>query len=187
MNFKSTFKEFPIIETKKVRLRKLNEADAEELFKYYTNEMVYRYLDWNGPSSIEDSLDIIRWWNEGYEKGSIIRFAIAEKETDKIIGTIFLADFEGKRAEIGYELSEECWHRGIMSEAINEVLALGFNKLGLTRIQAFACEENIASKEILKKFNFKEEGCLRSFECHNVTGECKDMYIYGILKSEFQK
>ena len=43
-----------------------------------------------------------------------------------------------------------------MSEAINEVLKLGFKELGLVRIQAFVCAENIGSKEILNKFKFKE-------------------------------
>lgn len=124
-------------------------------------------------------------WNQGYIDGWILHFAIADKVTDKIIGTIFLSEFQGKRAEIGYELSESYWRKGIMSEAIKEVLSLGFNKLGLVRVQAFVCEENIASKEILKKFNFKEEGYLRQFECHSVTGKCKDMYVYGLLNTEF--
>lgn len=33
----------------------------------------------------------------------------------------------------------------------------------------------------------KEEGCLRQFECHSVTGECKDMLIYSLLNTEFSK
>lgn len=46
-------------------------------------------------------------------------------------------NFEGRRAEIGYELSEDHWKKGIMSEAMKEIINLGFNQLGLTRIQAF--------------------------------------------------
>jgi len=187
MDFKKRFKEFPVIEAQKIRLRKLVMEDASELLKYYSDENVYQYLDWNGPETLEKSYEVIKIWNQGYVNGWIIRFAIAEKVTNKIIGTIFLSEFEGKRAEIGYELSENYWRKGIMSEAVHEVLAFGFNQLDLVRIQAFVCEENIASKELLKKHNFKEEGCLRQFECHNVTGECKDMYIYSVLSTEFAK
>lgn len=183
MDFTKILKEFPVIETQKLRLRQLRLEDAPVLVKYYSNEKVYRYLDWNGPETLERSYEVIKIWNQGYIDGWIIRFAIADKVTDEIIGTIFLSEFEGKRAEIGYELSESYWHHGIMSEAIHEVLSLGFEQLGLVRIQAFVCNENIASKEILKKFDFKEEGYLRQFECHNATGKCKDMYIYGLLKS----
>lgn len=185
MDFRKRLKEFPVIEGEKIRLRKLKLEDANELFKYYSNENVYRYLDWNGPETLEKCYDVINIWNKGYIDGWIIRFAIVDKVTDKIIGTIFLGHFEGKRAEIGYELSENYWRKGIMSEAIQEVISFGFKKLGLVRIQAFVCEENIASRSLLKKFNFKEEGYLRKFECHSITEDCKDMYIYGLLNTEF--
>ncbi|WKT75032.1 GNAT family N-acetyltransferase [Lysinibacillus fusiformis] len=173
---------FPTIQTEQIRLRKLKRDDAPSLYNYYSNENVYRYLDWNGPDSIERSYEVIHIWNEGFEKGWIIRFAIADKMSDEVIGTIFLSEFEGKRAEIGYDLSEKYWHRGIMSEAMNEVLAIGFNQLGLVRIQATVAEENIASRKLLTKFNFKEEGYLRQYECHSVTGECRDMLIYSLLR-----
>lgn len=185
MDFKNKLKEFPVIEGKKIRLRKLKLEDGPELLRYYSNEMVYRYLDWNGPETLERSCEAIKIWNKGFDDGWIIRFAITDKVTDKVIGTIFLSEFRGKRAEMGYELSESYWRQGIMSEAIHEILLLGFNQLGLTRIQAFVCEENVASKEILKKFNFIQEGFLRQYECHNVTGKCKDMYVYGLLSTEF--
>ena len=187
MDFTRILKEFPVLETEKIRLRRLRLEDAPALEKYYSNEHVYRDLDWNGPETLERSYEVINIWNKGYEDGWIIRFAIADKVTDEIIGTIFLSEFEGKRAEIGYELSENYWRCGIMSEAIREVLALGFCQLGLVRIQAFVSAENVASMEILKKFNFKEEGYLRQFECHSVTGECKDMWLYSLLNTEFQK
>lgn len=187
MDFAKVFTEFPVIETDQIRLRKLREEDAPALYRYYSNHNVHRHLDWNGPESLERSLEVIHFWNKGFENGWILRFAIADKVTDELIGTIFLSEFEGLRAEIGYELSENYWRRGIMSEAIHEVLSVGFNQLGLVRIQAFVGEENIASKEMLKKFKFKEEGYLRQFECHSVTGECKDMWVYGLLHTEFKK
>ncbi|KAB0443880.1 GNAT family N-acetyltransferase [Lysinibacillus fusiformis] len=176
---------FPTIQTEQIRLRKLKRDDASSLYNYYSNENVYRYLDWNGPESIERSIEVIHFWNEGFEKGWIIRFAIADKMSDEVIGTIFLSEFEGKRAEIGYELSEKYWHKGIMSEAMNEVLAIGFNQLGLVRIQAIVAEENIASRKLLTKFNFKEEGYLRQYECHSVTGECRDMLIFSLLRKGY--
>ncbi|TVX93778.1 GNAT family N-acetyltransferase [Paenibacillus agilis] len=187
MDFTTIFTSFPVIEGQKLRLRELRAADAPALLDYYSNENVYRYLDWHGPETLEESYKVIEFWNKGYHDGWLIRFAIADKETDKIIGTIFLTEIEDVRAEIGYELSENYWRRGMMSEALQEVLALGFNQLGLVRIQAFVSDENTGSKEMLKKFNFKEEGYLRQYECHSVTNECRDMWVYSLLRSEFQK
>ena len=44
---------FPTIQTKQIQLRKLKPEDAINLYNYYSNEKVYRYLDWNGPESLE--------------------------------------------------------------------------------------------------------------------------------------
>lgn len=137
MNLVKILQDIPTIETKTVTLRKIKTEDAYNLFQYYNNENVYQHLDWNGPESTEDADRIIRIWNKWFEQGWVIRFAITEKITNKIIGTIFLNNFEGRRAEIGYELSEDHWKKGIMSEAMKEIINLGFNQLGLTRIQAF--------------------------------------------------
>jgi ribosomal-protein-alanine N-acetyltransferase len=185
MNLVKILQDIPTIENSKITLRKMQEKDAYDLFWYYNNENVYKHLDWNGPESVEDADRIIKVWNKGFEEGWILRFAIGEIITNRIIGTIFLNNFEGRRAEVGYELSEDYWNKGIMSEAIKEILNLGFNQLGLTRIQAIVCEENIASKHLLKKFSFHKEGCLRQYECHSISGKCKDMYIYSLLKEEF--
>lgn len=185
MEFTKIFEKFPIVETQKIRLRQLTEEDACDLLEYYSNENVYQHLDWNGPETLERSYKVIDIWNKGYSEGWIIRFAIADIVTNKVIGTIFLSEFEGKRAEVGYELSEKYWRRGIMSEALNEVLKIGFNQLELTRIQAFVCKENEGSMKMLEKYNFIKEGYLRQYECHSVTGECKDMYVFGLLNTEF--
>jgi ribosomal-protein-alanine N-acetyltransferase len=185
MNLVKILTEIPTIESKAVVLRKIRVDDAPALYQYYNNKNVYQYLDWNGPSSAEHAVEIIERWNKGFVDGWIIRFAIADRETDKIIGTIFLNNFEEKRAEIGYELSEAYWRKGMMSDAMKLVLELGFHKLGFVRIQAFVCDENIGSKQLLKKLRFIEEGYLRQYECHSVTGECKDMYIYSLLKDDF--
>lgn len=40
---------FPTIQTEQIRLRKLKRDDAPSLYNYYSNENVYRYLDWNNP------------------------------------------------------------------------------------------------------------------------------------------
>ncbi|MDD4439232.1 MAG: GNAT family protein [Tissierellia bacterium] len=150
------------------------------IMKMYINTLIGMVLN-----LLKMQIELLEYGIKDFEEGWIIRFAITEKTTNRIIGTIFLNNFEGRRAEIGYELSEDHWQKGIMSEAMKEVLKLGFKQLKLTRIQAFVHEENIASKHLLKKFNFQEEGYLRLYECHEVSRECKNMYIYAVLKNEF--
>lgn len=179
MDFSKYFSEFPSFSLTKCNLRKIVINDSEHLYGYYNNPQVYQYLDWNGPGSKEQAIEAINRWNRGYTEGWIIRFGIADKNTNELIGTIFLNGFEGQRAEIGYELSEKCWNRGIMSEAIKKVLDLGFNTLERTRIQATVCTENILSEKLLVKNGFEYEGLLRQYEEHYVTKEVKDMKLYS--------
>ena len=94
-------------------------------------------------------------------------------------------DWNGPSSAAHAEEIIQRWNKGIMSEAMGLVLNLGFQKLGFVRIQAFVSPQNVASKQLLIKFGFIEEGYLRQYECHSVTGECKDMYIYSLLKNEF--
>lgn len=181
MDFNKIFNDFPLIELDNIRLRALKKSDGSELFAYYSNTKVHQYLDWYGPSTLKKSLEAIEIWDKGYKQGRIIRFAIADIKSDLLLGTIFLTDFEGNRAEIGYELREDAWGKGIMSKAMAAVIKMAFESLDIRRIQAFVSPENKSSIKILEKFDFKEEGLLRQYEYHSVTGEAKDMIIFALL------
>lgn len=185
MEFSDKIQEFPNIETDRLLLRQLSVEDATDLFTYYSNPELYRHLDWNGPQSISEAKEIIEVWNDGFQEGWIIRWAIVLKDTDKIVGTIFLSEFEQCfRAEIGYELSQKYWNRGLMTEATKEVLSLGFNTIGLNRIQATIEPQNIASIKLVEKFNFKNEGLLRGYNFNETNKEFTDLYMYSLLKND---
>jgi len=49
--------------------------DASELLKYYSDENVYQYLDWNGPETLEKSYEVIKIWNQGYSHGDHTRIS----------------------------------------------------------------------------------------------------------------
>ncbi|SEK25191.1 GNAT family N-acetyltransferase [Paenibacillus sp. OK003] len=62
---------------------------------------------------------------------------------------------------IGYKLTPEYWHQGIMTEVVEKVIEYGFNNLGLNRIEAFVEPENVGSRKVLEKIGFREEGILK--------------------------
>ena len=182
MKFSQYVNHFPQIVVDGIKLRKLKTPDAKCLLDYYSNPEVYRYLDWNGPSNINDAKKIISIWNKGYKNGIIIRFGIEDIEEKVIIGTIFLSDFNGNRADIGYELNKKYWNKGIMKTAINEILKMSFDVLKLRRIQATVDENNARSIKLLEKCGFKYEGKLKNYETNHVTNTVKDMFMYSIIK-----
>ena len=150
--------------------------------------MLFRshYLDWYGPKSVEHAREVIKFWNRGFEEGWIIRWAIATKEENKIIGTIFYSGFrDGHICETGYELSQAYWRKGVMTEVFKHLLPIAYHKLDVNRLQAIVDPKNIASLGLLKKMGFQEEGLLRAYEIHEVTNMCKDMVMLSLLKKEF--
>jgi len=64
---------------------------------------------------------------------------------------------------IGYDLKPEYWNRGYMSEALNEVLDFGFNKLEINRIEAEVMRGNKGSERVLSKLDFKKKGFLKKW------------------------
>lgn len=84
----SQFKKFPSIETERLILRELTVEDAHNLYSYYSDREISKYLDWFGPQSEEQAIKMIRYWAKQYQEGTFMRFGIALKTDNKIIGTI---------------------------------------------------------------------------------------------------
>ena len=64
-------------------------------------------------------------------------------------------------AEGGYSLNRSYWNRGIMTEALDEVLRYGFEQLRLNRIEAQYETDNPASGRVMEKAGMVREGVLR--------------------------
>jgi ribosomal-protein-alanine N-acetyltransferase len=109
------------------------------------------------------------------------------KENHKLIGTGGYHKWVPAhcKAEFGYALSAEYWNKGLMSEAVREILKFGFNDMQLHRAEARCYIDNIASERVLQKCGMKYEGIIR--ESFFVKGEFRDLKLYSLLNSEFLK
>lgn len=79
---------------------------------------------------------------------------------NKPVGSIGLhlqSDILKKNAEIGYWLSEEYWGKGIIVDAINQIVKYGFENLDIVRIFARIYGTNIPSQKVITKAGFKLE------------------------------
>jgi ribosomal-protein-alanine N-acetyltransferase len=117
----------------------------------------------------------------GYAIRDSVLWTLTLKDDDVAIGEYCLWNFEPGFlcAEVGYELHSKYWNRGLMSEALTEVLTYGFVEMGLHRIEAcpFAC--NFHSRDLLVKLGFRLEGTLR--DRHLFHGRYLDQLYYGLL------
>lgn len=180
-------KRFPKMETKRFVLRQIELSDAKEVFHYFSQDEVMKYYDLDVLKDIGEAKKIIRKWQKKYHKNEGLRWGIATKEENKIIGSCGFHNWEKEhfKAEIGFEVSPEYWRSGVMTEVLQPTLAYGFEKMGLRRIEALYDPGNIASQKTLKKAGFIYEGTLResAFE----KGQFCDASICSLLKKEFAK
>lgn len=102
-----------------------------------------------------------------------------------IAGTISIEQKSGvfrKDADIGYMLTDDFYSRGIMTAATEMICKMAFAELDIARITGLAHERNIASRRVLEKNGFKQEGIMRNAAIKY--GELLNLCVYGLLKEE---
>ena len=180
------FKDFQLLESNRLHLRKLELDDAREVQLIRSDEKVMIYMDSERQVTIQHSENFISNNLKMYEEKTGIFWAIIEKSTNKFLGdfAFFKIDHKNSRAEIGYTLKPEFWGKGFMKEAMQPIFNFGFNDLNLHSLEANINPENYKSRTILTKMGFQKEAYFRENYYYN--GDYLDSEIYSLLKSEFQ-
>ena len=97
------------------------------------------------------------------------------------IGIVLQTDVERIGAEIGYWLGVKYWNKGIMTEAVRQMVTHAFTHFPLRKIFAPVFDFNIASQKVLQKAGFEREAILKQAAIKN--GKVIDMHYYSIIKS----
>jgi ribosomal-protein-alanine N-acetyltransferase len=180
MNDELSFSPLPKLETKRLILRKIEQADIEVIFRYTNNPVFFQTMGRPVPFSVEDT----RKWVEGFlEKAGI--WGVVLKTENKLIGDCGFCQYHEKanRAEISYAMDQAYWNHGYATEAAIRVIRFGFEEMRLNRIQGLCNKLNVISERVLQKAGMKYEGLLRHYIHHE--GIPLDMKMYSILKQEW--
>ena len=172
--------------TDRLLLRRFTLNDAEDMFRNWAaSEKVTRYLTWQPYQSVEDVRGYIQYVIDGYEKPDHYNWIIELKELRQAVGAIDVIRTRDDIAscEIGYCLGDRFWGKGIMSEALREVIRFLFLEVGMNRIQATHDVNNPASGRVMAKCGLQYEGTLRQAGKNN-QGIC-DAVMRAILKEEY--
>lgn len=117
---------------------------------------------------------------QDFAAGTLVNFAIVLITNVVLIGSIGLDIAPGHRhARTGFWLGVPYWNHGYGTEAVNEVLAYGFNQRHLHRIYAPHFLNNPASGRVLQKADMTYEGRMR--EHYPRFGQYVDVELYGML------
>jgi len=99
----------------------------------------------------------------------------------QVAGQVRLFSIEwgsGRSAKAGYWIDENFAGLGIIPTALAMVVDHGFSAMGLHRIEASIRPDNKASRRVVEKLGFREEG-LRPREVH-IDGAWRDHICYAI-------
>jgi ribosomal-protein-alanine N-acetyltransferase len=81
--------------------------------------------------------------------------------------------------EIGYWVGEPHARRGHISAGVRAVTRFAFEGLGLHRIEAACCTDNEASRRLLLKVGFQQEGMARGYL--KINGVWRDHLLFGMV------
>lgn len=179
--------DLPIIENKRFILRKFTKNDINDLYEYASDSEVTKFLSWDTYKNIDIAVDYIENVLLRYSKNEIAPWGIEWKENSKMIGSIDFVQYDKKNfsAEIGYVLNRKYWNKGIMTEALKEIIKFGFDEMNLMRIETRLNAMNIASEMVMQKNGLTYEGTLRKKEF--LKNKFIDIRFYSILRDEYYK
>jgi len=169
--------------TPRLTLRWMTQADADAYFPIFSDPEVMRYLGrpaWTEHVQAVEAIDKIL---AHYASGEAMRLGIELRETAALIGDagLWRIDDANRRCELGYSLARAHWGRGYALEALEALLAHGFDALDLNRVEADIDPRNAGSQRVLEKLGFRQEGFMP--ERWIVDGVTADTAFYGLLRS----
>lgn len=169
--------------TERLILRGFREEDLDDFYGYAKNPNIGPNAGWKPHESKEESLEILRHFIEKKEV-----WAIVDKDTDKVIGSIGLHNDErrnnSKVKMLGYVLDEAYWGKGLMTEAAKRVIKYAFEDLDLDLVSVYHFPFNIGSKRVIQKCGFHYEGTLR-LASTIYDGSIYDNACYSLTKEEY--
>ena len=141
-----------ILETERLYLRELNQADFESLCGILQDdEVMYAYEGAFRDDEVQEWLDrqISR-----YQKWGFGLWAVILKETDEMIGQcgLTMQPWKDKELlEIGYLFERVYWHKGYAAEAAAACKKYAFEVLDADEVCSIIRDTNVASQKVAIK------------------------------------
>ena len=146
-----------VLQTERLVLRPWRLSDLEDLFAYASVDGVGQMAGWPPHASREDSMVILRRFIEGKK-------TFALEYQGKVIGSLGVERYDEEKfpeladkqcREIGYVLARDYWGRGLMPEAVREVIRFLFEEAGLDAILCGHFLSNRQSRRVQEKCGFR--------------------------------
>ena len=106
---------------------------------------------------------------------------------ERLVGVRTLSNIRRRAAQyvtLGYWMGRQYAGRGLMTEAVGMIVPFVFDTLGLHRIHAAFLPDNKASRRVLEKNGFKEEGFAENYL--QIDGRWCDHVLFGLTRERYE-
>ncbi len=166
-------------------LKELEVSDAQDIF-----------------NAIDKSRDYLREWLPFVDMTHRIEDSIAFAESvaqvspsarESVYAILFNGSFSGligfkstdllnRKTEIGYWLTEEFQHKGIITKSCRKLIRFAFDDLDFNRVQIKVAVKNFRSQRVAERLGCTREGIERDGEL--LINGFTDLYVYSLLKRD---
>lgn len=138
------------LETDRLLLKPLTIDNLKDYHEYSSDEETLKY-DYLPHETLKESEEGLVIWHLSSPLG---KYGIFLKSNGKLIGNINFKPETNEKVFIGYTLNKKYWKRGYATEALQKLISLSFNQLGIKDILAKVHSENSASIALLTRLGF---------------------------------
>ncbi|WP_276352408.1 GNAT family N-acetyltransferase [Cohnella caldifontis] len=182
-----------VIETPRLRLATIGISQAPEALDFVlrNREFLQPWEPLREPEyyTLEAQRRLIAFDSECMEQGSLLKLWISKRVSPgRFIGSVSLSNIVRGAflsCHLGYRMDERETGKGYMTEAVKYAAEYAFRELGLHRIEANVMPRNEASRRVVRKLGFREEGlALRYLK---INGKWEDHVHMVLLNDEMER
>jgi RimJ/RimL family protein N-acetyltransferase len=164
--------------TDRLILRPVAPPDAPGIFDSYAQDReVTRFLIWQPHKRITETEAYIAHCMAATSSRT---YVLVGRDDATIHGALDLRQPEPHHLTFGYVLARAWWGRGLMTEALTEVVRWAMTQDPIWRIGAVCDVENRASARVMEKAGLLREGLLHRWLVHpNISDEPRDCYSFA--------
>jgi RimJ/RimL family protein N-acetyltransferase len=162
-------------------------GDLDPVWEYQRLPEVAKHMLWEARDLVQVEAALKRMVREDRlaQEGDCLSLALVNRSDGAVVGQVelvWLSERHGQ-GEVGYMLNPRYQGGGLATEAVREVLRLGFEGLRLHRIVGRCSAANTASAALLERVGMRREAHFRQNML--VKNAWRDEYVYAVLRADW--
>lgn len=173
---------FACFETEGLILRPFSYEDGENFFDIVSKPENLPFIF----PALEDKNLALATMVEKFMRSPLGNWALVDKDSRQMIGALCFEKLDERlrTAELSYFLKKDYWGRGLMTEAVKNLVFLSFYEFGLKELVIITHEENVASQMVARKAGFVQVGQYKGSDRYSL--KTRNYRKFSLKKTDFK-